>query len=101
CTEEALERIGEETAQIAPRVRELPIKGSWAGLRPATRDNLPIIGKAPGWDNLFLAAGHFRKGVLLAPWTGQTLARLIMGRPSDIPIGDFSPSRFVAQIRKL
>lgn len=94
CTDEALERIGQEVAKLVPRVNELPVKGSWAGLRPATKDKLPMIGRAPGWENLWLATGHFRKGVLLAPFTGRVIADLIAGRASALPIEEFSPARF-------
>lgn len=94
CTEEALERIGREVARLVPRVSDLPIKGSWAGLRPATRDKLPIIGQVPGWENLWLATGHFRKGVLLAPFTGQAVANLILGRRPAVAVEEFHPARF-------
>ncbi|MBI4668350.1 MAG: FAD-dependent oxidoreductase [Elusimicrobia bacterium] len=94
CTEEALERIGNEVCRIVPKAGELPVKGSWAGLRPATKDNLPILGKAPELDNLYLATGHFRKGILLAPFTGKAIADLIVGRKPMLPLDDFSPARF-------
>ncbi|MBI4064333.1 MAG: FAD-dependent oxidoreductase, partial [Elusimicrobia bacterium] len=96
CTDEALERIGEETAAFVPRVNTLPIRGSWAGLRPATRDNLPIIGRAPGWDNLYVATGHFRKGILLSAVTGKIMADLVLGRKPPLSIEEFSVDRFAA-----
>lgn len=94
CSPEALDRIAEQVAQIVPQVTQLPIKGSWAGLRPATKDKMPILGLAPGWDNLYLATGHFRKGILLAPWTGRTMTDLILGRKPEMPLDAFSPARF-------
>ena len=49
-----------------------------AGLRPATPDNLPLIG--PGAiDGLLLATGHFRNGILLAPLTAERIAALLAG----------------------
>jgi glycine oxidase len=51
-----------------------------AGLRPGTPDNLPLIG--PGaLDGLFLACGHYRNGILLAPTTGEALASLLTAAP--------------------
>jgi glycine oxidase len=51
------------------------LEAAWAGLRPGTPDDLPIVGWLPGWPAL-AATGHFRSGVLLAPWTAQQIARL-------------------------
>jgi glycine oxidase len=50
-------------------------EAAWAGLRPGTPDDLPIVGWMPGWPAL-AATGHFRSGVLLAPWTAREIARL-------------------------
>ena len=49
----------------------------WAGLRPGTPDDLPILGPLPGWPVL-AATGHFRNGILLAPWTAREVARLAL-----------------------
>lgn len=62
--------------QLVPGLQNLPIVETWAGLRPTTPDKGPIIGKSP-WDNLFLAGGYWRNGVLLAPKTAQLLACLM------------------------
>ena len=75
-----------------------PITQSWAGLRPGTPDDLPIIGptEAPG---LFIAGGHFRNGILLAPITAKIMADLVEGRPSPLDIGAFAPSRFRSALK--
>mmetsp|Transcript_24379 Transcript_24379/g.36168 ORF Transcript_24379/g.36168 Transcript_24379/m.36168 type:complete len:792 (-) Transcript_24379:172-2547(-) len=65
--------------QLVPGLANLPIEETWVGLRPTTPDKGPILGKTP-WDNLFLAGGYWRNGVLLAPKTGQLLAQLIAGK---------------------
>jgi len=63
--------------QLVPALADLPIEESWVGLRPTTPDKGPILGRTP-WNNLFLAGGYWRNGVLLAPKTGQLLAQLIV-----------------------
>lgn len=62
--------------QLVPALADLPIEETWVGLRPTTPDKGPILGKTK-WDNLFLAGGYWRNGVLLAPKTGQLLASLL------------------------
>jgi glycine oxidase len=76
-----------------PGLASAPIIQSWAGLRPGTPDDLPILGptKAAG---VFVATGHFRNGILLAPITAQILADLINGRSSPLDVQAFAPSRF-------
>jgi glycine oxidase len=69
-------------------------RGRWAGLRPATVDGAPIIGRAPdGPDGLLYALGHYRNGILLAPATADALARLV-GGANDPAIAAFSAARF-------
>lgn len=64
--------------QLVPGLANLSIEETWVGLRPTTPDKGPILGRTP-WDDLFLAGGYWRNGVLLAPKTGQLLAQLIAG----------------------
>ena len=63
--------------QLVPGLSDLPVEETWAGLRPTTPDKGPILGRTK-WDNLFLAGGYWRNGVLLAPKTGQLIADLVM-----------------------
>jgi glycine oxidase len=76
-----------------PSLGDAPYLGGWAGLRPGTPDGWPLLGPAPGTQGLWIAGGHFRRGVLLAPATGRWMAEAIQGRP---PKGfeKFSPDRF-------
>lgn len=64
--------------QLVPGLADLSIEETWAGLRPTTPDKGPILGKTP-WENLYLAGGYWRNGVLLAPKTGELLAMLMAG----------------------
>jgi len=65
------------------------------GYRPCTPDHLPLMGKVPGYDNLYIASGHCRLGITLAPATGQIMSSLISGiGPSNVKLENFDPSRF-------
>ena len=73
---------------------EAPMVEAWAGLRPSTPDGLPIIGQIS--ERAFIATGHFRNGILLAPGTARILADMIEGRKPAIDIEPFRPDRFTA-----
>jgi glycine oxidase len=83
-----------ETARsLVPKLSEASFDSVWAGLRPATPDGLPIIGRLPGYENAYAATGHFRNGILLAPITGALVTDLILkGEKRDLQ--PFLPERF-------
>jgi len=67
---------------------------AWAGFRPYTKDKLPILGKT-SIEGLYVATGHFRHGILLAPITAKVMAELILKRgQASIDLSPFSPQRF-------
>ncbi len=66
----------------------------WSGFRPYCEDSYPVIGKIPRQENIYVAAGHFRRGVMLAPLTGEMLASEIQGDRDWEPIMAFRPERF-------
>jgi glycine oxidase len=80
-------------AKYVPALASAPVTQSWAGLRPGTPDDLPILGPTET-PHVFAATGHFRNGILLAPITAQIMADLIFGRPSPLDISAFSHHRF-------
>jgi glycine oxidase len=84
----------ERAPRIAPALAGCTFRGGWAGLRPATPDGLPAIGRAPGVSGLLVAAGHTRNGVLLAPVTGRLVTDLVMGKALPEDAAAFSPERF-------
>jgi glycine oxidase len=82
-----------ESAEVLPGILELEIEESFAGLRPGTPDNAPIIGTDPVDERVVWATGHFRHGVLLCPLTAELVAdELTGGRPGHA----FRPERFAA-----
>jgi glycine oxidase len=70
-----------------------PLVEAWAGLRPATRDGLPVLGACAG-RHRFIASGHYRNGILLAPATAKVVADLIANDPPAIDLSAFSAGRF-------
>jgi D-amino-acid dehydrogenase len=66
---------------------------TWAGLRPATADSLPLIGALPGAPGLFVAAGHGMLGVTLAPATAALLAPLVLHGRAAPELSPFDPGR--------
>jgi glycine oxidase len=83
-----------------PGLATAPITQSWAGLRPGTPDDLPILGPTE-IPKAFVASGHFRNGILLAPITARIMADLIEGRTSPLDITAFSPARFGPTARQI
>ncbi|MEM6625744.1 MAG: glycine oxidase ThiO [Pseudomonadota bacterium] len=78
---------------VCPGLASADIQSRWAGVRPGTPDHAPLIGwtRFPG---LYLAAGHYRNGVLLAPLTAQIIADALLERPTEALFAAFSPDRF-------
>jgi glycine oxidase len=81
--------------RLAPVLENSPIDRMWAGLRPRTPDNQPILGPAPGWENVTLAIGHGSTGIMLSAITGKTIAELVVkGNVPEIA-QPFSLTRFL------
>lgn len=80
-------------AQAYPSLAVSQRLEQWAGLRPGTPDDLPILGALPQ-EGCFVATGHFRNGILLAPGTAQVIADLMEGREPGVSIAAFAPTRF-------
>lgn len=65
----------------------------WAGIRPMTADGLPLIGRAPALENVYVATGHGMLGVTLAPATAALLAPLVLEGRSAPELAPFDPAR--------
>jgi glycine oxidase len=79
--------------RAVPAIEELPIDEMWVGHRPGSRDDAPILGAGP-LDGLVYATGHHRNGILLAPITADTIARLALDGVVDAAIRPFGIERF-------
>jgi glycine oxidase len=80
-------------ASLLPPLADAPQLEAWAGLRPATPDGLPLLGALPTQPNHFIATGHYRDGILLAPATAHVMAQLLSGVSPSIDLTPFSPAR--------
>jgi glycine oxidase len=80
------------TLALIPGLADAPITGTWCGFRPATTEDRPMIGRVSG--NLFVATGHHRNGVLLAPETARLVADLVATGTCDRDLAPFSPEAF-------
>jgi glycine oxidase len=95
-TAAGVERLLNVAVRLAPDLAAAPFHSAWAGLRPATSDRLPLLGPLPDWQNVALATGHFRNGVLLAPLTGALLAEWVLYRRVPALMAPFMPARLNA-----
>jgi glycine oxidase len=76
-----------------PAVEELPIAEMWAGHRPGSRDDAPVLGATPV-EGLYLANGHHRNGILMTPLTGQAVAAEILTGRAHASLDPFRVERF-------
>jgi glycine oxidase len=79
--------------RVVPAIEELPIDEMWVGHRPGSRDDAPILGRAP-LDGLIYATGHHRNGILLTPVTADAIAALALDGTLDPAIAPFGLDRF-------
>jgi len=91
-----IEKIVRGALAMVPSLAELPFREAWAGLRPATKDLLPVIGRSPSVANVIWSSGHYRSGILLSALTGEVVADLVAGRAPSIDLAPFSPARFTS-----
>lgn len=92
-TEKGISRLEKWSPKVFPSLVEKPFY-SWAGLRPATQDGMPLIGSLKDAKHIIFAVGHYRNGVLLSPVTARVVADQIDGEPDCTPLAAFSPNRF-------
>ena len=83
-----------DALRLIPDLDEAAYGQAWAGLRPATPDQLPLVGPWPGVDGLLLAVRHYRNGVLLAPLTAELVAGLVLGKGMPEEAVPLRPERF-------
>lgn len=93
--EATIQSLLDVAAALWPPVRDAETLETWAGLRPGSADGLPVIG-ACGEQNCWIASGHFRNGILLAPATARVMCELLLGQRPGIDLAPFRCDRFVA-----
>ncbi|MGF1494755.1 MAG: glycine oxidase ThiO [Microcoleaceae cyanobacterium] len=94
-TPQGIQQLLSEAIRLYPALSHFPIQEFWWGFRPTTPDLLPILGPSP-WENLTLAVGHHRNGILLAPITAQLIADWALQGQADPLLDAFCWDRFVS-----
>lgn len=79
--------------RLSSAVNQCRFLYAWSGFRPHSADGFPIIGQSE-IDGIYVATGHYRHGILMAPATAKYLSDSILGRKSSFDLQPFSPSRF-------
>jgi glycine oxidase len=94
-TQRGLAAVRRAAFELVPQLRHAREHFSWAGLRPGSPDGLPLLGALPGWENVTLATGHFRNGILLAPFTGELIAAAVVEGGASEALAPFNPARAI------
>jgi glycine oxidase len=81
--------------ELCPALGALPIARTWWGFRPWLPDSLPVLGPWPDVEGLWIASGHYRSGILLAPITARVMTDWITTGQPGMDLDDFLPARFV------
>ncbi|WP_296639274.1 FAD-dependent oxidoreductase [Thiobacillus sp. 65-1402] len=91
------QRLHAEAAELLPILADARPVRHWAGLRPGSPGNIPVIDRHPDFDNVFVNAGHYRYGVTMAPASAELLLDLMEGRT---PALDPAPYRWQAALER-
>ena len=91
ATVEGAKQLMDAGLAIAPQLAQSTFVQTWVGLRPYAKKG-PLLGYLPGYDNVVLASGHFKNGILLAPITGQLIAELITTGAPSLALEPFQPT---------
>jgi glycine oxidase ThiO len=90
---ETIQQLLHAAVELVPALSGARQHEAWAGLRPGTPDELPILGETPV-KGYFAATGHYRDGILLAPVTAQAMTDLVLAKSGDHDLASFIPPRF-------
>lgn len=89
------ERLHADAAELLPALADAEPVQHWAGLRPGSPANIPVIDRHPDFGNVYVNTGHYRYGVTMAPAAAELLADLVDGRA---PVLDPAPYRWQAAL---
>lgn len=93
ATSSGVQYLLESAMALMPALRDSTFEEVRVGLRPMTRDELPVLGASSTMPNVFYATGHYRNGVLLAPLTARLVAELVLERRTDRDLAALGPGR--------
>jgi glycine/D-amino acid oxidase-like deaminating enzyme len=98
-TDAARDEIGAALLKMLPAMADAQVAQQTACLRPVASDGLLLLGGVPGLDQVYVATGGARKGILYGPPMGHAIADLVLGRKTRVALDAFAPGRF-AGVRK-
>jgi len=96
-TEAGRLELVEKAARLSGRILSARLSDQTACLRPKPEDGKPYVGRAPGWEGVYLATGHWSEGLHYGPLTGAALAGMIVDGVSEHDISALDPARITAQ----
>jgi glycine oxidase len=96
---ETITKLRQAALDLVPKLADARILEAWAGLRPGTPDGLPILGATPT-PGYFVATGHFRDGIMLAPVTAKLMGQIMAGQRPEIDVSKLSVDRFVNYVAR-
>ncbi len=97
-SEDVAKLIRKRLGRVFPELETAELALHTACLRPVTPDWLPVLGQAPGWENVYLATGAGKKGILLAPGIGKSVADLMTTGETTLSVQGYAPERFATQL---
>jgi glycine oxidase len=92
-TVEGMAELMNFARHLCPALGDFTLEKSWSGLRPATADELPYLGRLPHHENGWIASGHFRAGIQLSPASAVVMRSLILGQVSPVDIATLGVDR--------
>jgi hydrogen cyanide synthase HcnC len=93
-TEEGIRGLCQGAIKAIPSLADIGIKRTWAGLRPGTPDELPVLGPVSGIEGYSNVTGGFRTGIVAAPLMARVAAQDIVDETPDVPIEPYLVDRF-------
>jgi len=100
-TEAVVQALLAAMARIAPALQDAEVEQQWMGFRPGSPDGLPFLGPVSGRPGLWVATGHYRNGVALAPATAEIISRWMLGEAPALDMSDFRVGRMIRESRSV
>ncbi len=91
-TQEARQQLLARAFEMVSELQGVQVEAHWAGLRPGSAAGVPFIGALPGWDNLFINAGHYRNGLVLAPASAGLVSAIVLGETPPVDPSPYDPA---------
>jgi glycine oxidase len=91
----SVDQLVHQAMTLMPCLKDATLVTAWSGLRPYTHDHLPYLGQVPGCRGAYVATGHFRNGILLAPVTGLLMKEMILGQAPTLPLEPYDVGRLL------